>query len=131
MNTYITLKRRNLEKQVHIRQRDEVDAAGGIFRYMPAYNDSPAVEGINYFCLTGYVEDGDNNSKEWIKLRPSTMAHRDDTDYIIVEDGKIFIEILPNNSTEVRNGTVYLTTIMPNGTSAMRRIKIDITQSGI
>lgn len=131
MNTYITLKHRNLEKQVHIRQRDEVEAAGGVFKYMPTYNDNPTVEGINYFCLTGYIEDGDDNPKDWIKLRPSTMAHRDDTDYIIVEDGKIFIEILPNNSVETRSGIVYLTTMMPNGTSAMRRVKIDITQLGI
>ena len=34
----LILKLGNLEKQVHIRQRDAVDAAGGIFKYMPAYN---------------------------------------------------------------------------------------------
>ena len=50
----LILKLGNLEKQVHIRQRDAVDAAGGIFKYMPAYNHNPAAKEINYFCLTGY-----------------------------------------------------------------------------
>ena len=63
------------------------------------------------------------------------MTHRDNTDNIIVEDGKIFIEILPNNSVDSRSGIVYLTTIIPNGSSVngstMQRIKIDITQLGI
>lgn len=112
-----------------------MDAAGGIFKYMPAYNHNPAAKEINYFCLTGYIEDGDDNPKDWIKLRPSTMTHRDNTDHIIVEDGKIFIEILPNNSVDSRSGIVYLTTIIPNGSSVngstMQRIKIDITQLGI
>ena len=131
----LILKLGNLEKQVHIRQRDAVDAAGGIFKYMPAYNHNPAAKEINYFCLTGYIEDGDDNPKDWIKLRPSTMTHRDNTDHIIVEDGTIFIEILPNNSVDSRSGIVYLTTIIPNGSSVngstMQRIKIDITQLGI
>lgn len=47
------------------------------------------------------------------------MTHRDNTDHIIVEDGKIFIEILPNNSVDSRSGIVYLTTIIPNGSSVM------------
>ena len=63
------------------------------------------------------------------------MTHRDNTDHIIVEDGKIFIEILPNNSVDSRSGIVYLTAIIPNGSSVngstMQRIKIDITQLGI
>lgn len=131
----LTLKFENLEKQIHIRQRDAVDAAGGIFKYMPAYNNNPAAREINCFCLTGYIEEGDDHPKDWIKLRPSTMECRDNTDHIIVEDGEIFIEILPNNSVKSRSGIVYLTTIVPNGVSVngntMQRIKIDITQLGI
>lgn len=89
---------------------------------------------MDYHCLTGQVEDGDDNPKNWIKLRPSTMVEREDTERIIVEDGQIFIEVLPNTTNNRRRGTVYLTTVMSNGSSvggsSVKRIKIDITQKG-
>jgi len=133
-NAYITLKLGNLEKQVHIRQRKPVPAEGNVYKYMPTYNIDTSGNEVNYFCLTGQVEDGDDNPKDWIKLRPSTMADREDTDRIIVEDGKIFIEVLPNTTSSRRNGIVYLTTIMPDGSyvgdGGVKRIKINITQLG-
>ena len=62
------------------------------------------------------------------------MVEREDTERIIVEDGQIFIEVLPNTSNNRRRGTVYLTTVMSNGSSvggsSVKRIKIDITQKG-
>ena len=80
------------------------------------------------------VEDGTDNPKEWIKLLPSSMVDRNDTDKIIVEDGHIYIKIMPNTASTTRNGIVYLTTIMPGslytGESTVKRIKIDITQKG-
>lgn len=57
---------------------------------------------------------------------------QNDTDKIIVEDGHIYIKIMPNTASTTRNGIVYLTTIMPGslytGESTVKRIKIDITQ---
>ena len=89
---------------------------------------------MDYHSLTCQVEDGDDNPKNWIKLRPSTMVEREDTERIIVEDGQIFIEVLPNTTNNRRRGTVYLTTVMSNGSSvggsSVKRIKIDITQKG-
>ena len=62
------------------------------------------------------------------------MVQREDTERIIVEDGQIFIEVLPNTTNNRRRGTVYLTTVMSNGSSvggsSVKRIKIDITQKG-
>lgn len=132
MNAYITLKLGNLEKQVHIRRRQAVSVNGDILKYMPTdsypYPENNPV--VDYHCLTGQVQDG----KEWIKLRPSTMVEREDTDRIIVEDGKIFIEILANATGQDRRGTVYLTTVATNGSSvggsSVKRIKVDITQKG-
>lgn len=132
MNAYITLKLGNLEKQVHIRRRQAVGVNGDILKYMPTdsypYPENNPV--VDYHCLTGQVQDG----KEWIKLRPSTMVEREDTDRIIVEDGKIFIEILANATGQDRRGTVYLTTVATNGSSvggsSVKRIKVDITQKG-
>ena len=136
-NAYITLKLGNLEKQVHIRQRQAINASGTVLEYRPT--DSYPYPGtypnlMDYHCLTGQVEDGDDNPKNWIKLRPSTMVEREDTERIIVEDGQIFIEVLPNTTNNRRRGTVYLTTVMSNGSSvggsSVKRIKIDITQKG-
>ena len=62
------------------------------------------------------------------------MVEREDTERNIVEDGQIFIEVLPNTTNNRRRGTVYLTTVMSNGSSvggsSVKRIKIDITQKG-
>ena len=62
------------------------------------------------------------------------MVDRNDTDKIIVEDGHIYIKIMPNTASTTRNGIVYLTTIMPGslytGERTVKRIKIDITQKG-
>lgn len=132
-NAYITLKLGNLEKQVHIRQRRAIGTSRTVLEYRPT--DSYPYPGdfpnlMDYHCLTGQVQDG----KEWIKLRPSTMVEREDTDRIIVEDGKIFIEILANATGQDRRGTVYLTTVATNGSSvggsSVKRIKVDITQKG-
>ena len=133
-NAYITLKLGNLEKQIHIRQREAVSAVGGILKYIPTGNTNPQVSEVNYFCLTGQVEDGNDNPKDWIKLRSSsTVTGRNMGDRIIVEDGKIYVVVLPNTDSKPRNGIVYLTTIMENGSqggNSVQRIKIDITQLG-
>ena len=131
VNAYITLKLGNLEKQIHIRRRQAVSVNGDVLKYMPTdsypYPENNPV--VDYHCLTGQVEDG----TDWIKLRPSTMAQRDDTERIIVEDGAIFIEVLANTGVE-RRGIVYLTTVeskgLSTGESRVKRVKIDITQTG-
>lgn len=136
VNTFVTLKLGNLEKKVQIRQRYAIGASGTVLEYRPT--DSYPYPGtypnlMDYHCLTGQVEDGDDNATDWIKLRPSTMAQRDDTERIIVEDGAIFIEVLANTGRE-RRGIVYLTTVESQGASTgesrVKRVKIDITQTG-
>ena len=82
---------------------------------------------MKYYCLSAYVEDGSDDPKNWIKLRPSTGVHREDTDNITVDDGTILIEVLPNTGSAPRSGIIYLTTIKdpnsnPSG-SSMQRIK--------
>lgn len=132
-NAYITLKLGNLEKQIHINQRKAINAGGETIQYMPTTNRDPQYRKVNYTCLSGYVEDNAVYSpKNWIKLRPSSGEERNDTDNITVDDGAIFIEVLPNPGTDTRNGIVYLTTIDNNSSSGMatQRIKIDITQLG-
>lgn len=132
-NAYITLKLGNLEKQIHINQRKAINAGGETIQYMPTTNRDPQYRKVNYICLSGYVEDNAVYSpKNWIKLRPSSGEERNDTDNITVDDGAIFIEVLPNPGTDTRNGIVYLTTIDNNSSSGMatQRIKIDITQLG-
>lgn len=52
---------------------------------------------------------------------------------IIVEDGKIYIKVLPNIEADSRNGIVHLTTMassVKTGISNVQRIKIDVTQLG-
>lgn len=52
---------------------------------------------------------------------------------IIVEDGKIYIKVLPNVEADSRNGIVHLTTMVSSvktGISNVQRIKIDVTQLG-
>lgn len=134
MNAYITLKLGNLEKQVHIRRRQAIGVGGAILKYMPTTSYPYPGDGdtrVDYFCLTGQVEDG----SDWIKLLPSTEIERETTDHIIVEDGSIFIKIMPNTGNLQRNGIVYLTTVMPYapymGGSTVKRIKLDITQKGV
>lgn len=132
-NGYITLKLGNLEKQVHIRQRKAIAPEGTVLKFMPTGNTDPTVSEVNYFCLTGRVEEEGDNPKSWIKLRPSTMVDREDTGHIIVEDGKIFIQILPNEDSSPRTGSVSLATITPYSTpedNRVQRIKINITQLG-
>lgn len=135
-NAYLTLKLGNLEKQVHIRQRNAVDATGVRLTYGPTgyiYPDAGAI-GASYFCLTGQVVDGNDNPQDWIKLRPSSGAIREDTDRIIVEDGYILIDVLENSSGSQRAGIVYLATITPESSSpdrsTVKRIKIYIIQKG-
>ena len=64
---------------------------------------------INYFCLTGEV---DESAKNWIRLYSSVMPEEHTgEERIIVEDGKIYIKVLPNierfqkrNRTSHNNG---------------------------
>lgn len=133
-NAYIILQLGNLEKRVHIRQRNAVPATGAVLKYMPTNNINTAVNEVNYYCLSGYVEDGDDDPKNWIKLLSSSEVEREDTDNITVENGKIYIKVMPNNTNSERVGVVYLTTIknpyLSSGSNATQRIKIYITQSG-
>jgi len=59
-----------LEKEVHIRQRKVVPAAGSTLQLMPTENSNSEVYEINYFCLTGEV---DESAKNWIRLYSSVM----------------------------------------------------------
>lgn len=130
-NAYVTLKLGNLEKQIHIRQRNMISAAGDMLQYIPEENTDTKIQIMNYYCLSGDVEDG----VDWIKLRPAISgSDRNDTEHIVVDNGKIYIEVLPNRS-EARSGTVYLaTTHAPNTStsgSTVKRIKIYISQAGM
>ena len=134
INASVTLKLGNLEKQIHIRQRNAISTKGDTLRFMPTSNLDPLKPEINYYSLSAYVEDGNDNPRSWIKLRSSIPdSDRNDTEHITVDDGIIYIEVLPNYGSE-RNGIVYLTTIGNPGSSkngsSVKRIKIDITQSG-
>ena len=120
-----------MEKEVHIRQRKSVPAAGSTFQLMPAGNSNSEVNKINYFCLTGEVDEG---AKNWIRLYSSVMPEgHTGKERLIVEDGRIYIKVLPNTEADSRDGTVHLTTMASvAGTSVtnVQRIKIDVTQSG-
>ena len=132
-NAYITLKLGNLEKKIRVRQRLAVPQEGLILKYMPTTEDVDSYD-MNFYCLTAYVEDGADNHKTWIKLRPSSSDGRNITDRITVDDGKIYMEVTANEGTASRNGLVYLTTIKaPDNSSGIRttqRVKINITQKG-
>lgn len=132
-NAYITLKLGNLEKKIRVRQRLAVPQEGPILKYMPTTEDVDSYD-MNFYCLTAYVEDGADNPKTWIKLRPSSSDGRNITDRITVDDGKIYMEVTANEGTASRNGLVYLTTIKaPDNSSGIRttqRVKINITQKG-
>lgn len=131
-NACITLKLGNLEKKVHIRQRSAIPTGGSTLKFMPDANTDPSGNEVSYFCLTGQVEEGDDSPKDWIRLYSSAMpdTHTGE-ERVIVEDGKIYIKVLPNATSKKRNGIVHLTTVAsPNGVSvnAVQRIKLDITQ---
>lgn len=128
-NAYITLELGNIKKKVHIRQRPAISSAGATLYFAPTDNDDPQTNNVNYNCLSGYVEDGVDNPKDWIKLLPSLGMEREVTDSIIVEDGEIQIKIDENKGTS-RRGVVYLTTTSALGENVGQRIKIDITQLG-
>ena len=112
-----------MEKEVHIRQRKAVPAAGSTLQLMPTENSNSEVHEINYFCLTGEV---DESAKNWIRLYSSVMPEEHTgEERIIVEDGKICIK------ADSRNGIVHLTTMassVKTGISNVQRIKIDVTQ---
>ena len=130
-HAYITLKLGTLEKTVRIRQRYAIPAAGVTIKYMPAADSSDSFD-MNYYCLSAYVEDGADDPKSWIKLRPSVGAVREDTDKITVDDGTIYIEVLGNTMSKQRSGIIYLTTIKDPGvssnTNSVQRIKLNISQ---
>ena len=119
------------KKEVHIRQRKAVPAAGSTLQLMPTENSNSEVHEINYFCLTGEV---DESAKNWIRLYSSVMPEEHTgEERIIVEDGKIYIKVLPNIEADSRNGIVHLTTMassVKTGISNVQRIKIDVTQLG-
>ena len=100
-------------------------------KYMPAADSSDSFD-MNYYCLSAYVEDGADDPKSWIKLRPSVGAVREDTDKITVDDGTIYIEVLGNTMSKQRSGIIYLTTIKDPGvssnTNSVQRIKLNISQ---
>ncbi|WP_394901094.1 hypothetical protein [Bacteroides xylanisolvens] len=120
-----------MEKEVHIRQREAVPATGSTLQLMPTGNLNSEAYEINYFCLTGEV---DENAKNWIRLYSSVMPEgHTGEERIIVEDGKIYIKVLPNVEADSRNGIVHLTTMVSSvktGISNVQRIKIDVTQLG-
>lgn len=120
-----------MEKEVHIRQKKAVPAAGSTLQLMPTGNLNSEVYEINYFCLTGEV---DESAKNWIRLYSSVMPEEHTgEERIIVEDGKIYIKVLPNVEADSRNGIVHLTTMVSSlrtGISNLQRIKIDVTQLG-
>ena len=110
-----------MEKEVHIRQREAVPATGSTLQLMPTGNSNSEVYEIDYFCLTGEV---DESAKNWIRLYSSVMPEgHTGEERIIVEDGKIYIKVLPNIEADSRNGIVHLTTMASS-------IKIDVTQLG-
>ena len=59
-----------MEKEVHIRQREAVPATGSTLQLMPTGNSNSEVYEIDYFCLTGEV---DESAKNWIRLYSSVM----------------------------------------------------------
>ena len=121
-----------MEQLIHLKQRIVI-AAGDILKYMPADSMNANGDEMNCFCLTGQIEDGDDDPKNWIRLCPSSMTGQEMTDRIIVEDGKIFIEVLPNPTSESRTGIVHLATVATSpytGSNTVIRIKISIMQLG-
>lgn len=83
-----------MEKEVHIRQREAVPATGSTLQLMPTGKSNSEVYEIDYFCLTGEV---DESAKNWIRLYSSVMPEgHTGEERIIVEDGKIYIKVLPN-----------------------------------
>ena len=99
-----------MEKEVHIRQREAVPATGSTLQLMPTGKSNSEVYEIDYFCLTGEV---DESAKNWIRLYSSVMPEgHTGEERIIVEDGKIYIKVLPNVEADSRNGIVYLTTMV-------------------
>ena len=80
-----------MEKEVHIRQREAVPATGSTLQLMPTGNLNSEVYEIDYFCLTGEV---DESAKNWIRLYSSVMPEgHTGEERIIVEDGKIYIKV--------------------------------------
>ena len=120
-----------MEQEVHIRPREAVPATGSTLQLMPTGNLNSEVYEIDYFCLTGEV---DESAKNWIRLYSSVMPEgHTGEERSIVEDGKIYIKVLPNVEADSRNGIVHLTTMVSSvktGISNVQRIKIDITQLG-
>ena len=101
-----------MEKEVHIRQREAVPATGSTLQLMPTGNLNSEVYEIDYFCLTGEV---DESAKNWIRLYSSVMPEEHTgEERIIVEDGKIYIKV----------------SSVKTGISNVQRIKIDVTQLG-
>ena len=80
------------------------------------------------------MEDGADDPKSWIKLRPSSScAVRERTrDKITVDDGTIYIEVSASTMSKQRSGIIYLTTIKDPGvssnTNSVQRIKLNISQ---
>lgn len=136
---YITLKLGNLEKKVHIRQRESIPAIGATLRYAPSSTGSndgaydwstyppQNTDLVSYYCLSGYVEYPEDT--DWITLSSTSGATGNS---ITVNDGEILINIAQNNG-DGRTGIVYLTTTKhpydpTYDSNSVKRIKISIAQ---
>ena len=124
---YVTLKLGDLEKSIHIRTSP--------YGAIPASGETLIIEdiyGYEYYLLSGFIEGV--NTKDWIKLTSDTDIIRNDSASIIVDNGKIHIQVQPNSTGMTRRGTVYLTaTKNPwydpgGGYLSSFRIKLDIAQ---
>ena len=73
-----------MEKEVHIRQREAVPATGSTLQLMPTGNLNSEVYEIDYFCLTGEV---DESAKNWIRLYSSVMPEEHTGEERIIVEG--------------------------------------------
>lgn len=156
----IELKLGNIQRRlITVERRDLVPKAGTgskpIYYYYYNYDSGNIYNNWygydhNRYLLSGYLEDTSN--KNWLQLSPENPnlpsslneGRNDDLlpgtprpgfeDAIMVDNGRIQIHVLQNNTNTIKNGTVFLTTIRnpgyDPGTQNSFRIKIDISQSG-
>lgn len=102
----------NIEKTVYIRRRDPVGASGGFINLKPYGWDS--VMFYDRFNSGQVVDEFGSNASGWIRLRPldgsGNPVYRSVTDRLTVEDGRMAIDVAPNDTGAKRMGTVFLTT---------------------
>lgn len=131
----VELKLGNLNTRVHVRRWPAIKAIGEVFKVKDNYGDF-------YFLSGNVVDEGD--ARQWIKLAPGPNADdiRNDASDIVVDNGNIYVHVLPNSGTTgngiTRSGTIYLTTTKQVWNSLVSddtpktsfRIKVNITQLG-